>query len=48
MSTPQQQPSPAQAAALVAVARSSKLTGRAALLESGRYIFRNWIESAQE
>ena len=30
--SPQQQPSPAQAAALVAVARSTKLTGRAALL----------------
>jgi cell division protein FtsB len=29
---PQQQPSPAQAAALVAAARSTKLTGRAALL----------------
>ena len=30
--SPQQQPSPAQAAALAAVARSTKLTGRAALL----------------
>jgi hypothetical protein len=30
--TPQQQPSPAQAAAMAAVARSTKLTGRAALL----------------
>jgi cell division protein FtsB len=30
--SPQQQPSPAQAAALIAVARSTKLTGRAALL----------------
>jgi cell division protein FtsB len=29
---PQQQPSPAQAAAIAAVARSTKLTGRAALL----------------
>jgi cell division protein FtsB len=30
--TPQQQPSPGQAAAMAAVARSTKLTGRAALL----------------
>jgi cell division protein FtsB len=30
--SPQQQPSPAQAAAIAAVARSTKLTGRAALL----------------
>jgi cell division protein FtsB len=30
--SPQQQPSPAQAAAIVAAARSTKLTGRAALL----------------
>src|SRR5579859_6873706 len=30
--SPQQQPSPAQAAAMAAVARSTKLTGRAALL----------------